>query len=74
METIGLGEREIINLLKSEIESGKSLTALARELGVDPGTLSRIVNGKRALGKVVLRALAERYPDLKTDLALFLLG
>lgn len=51
---------DIIRLLRSEVEKAGGQTAYARAAGVTRGSLSNILNGKRAPTRQFIRALKLR--------------
>ena len=44
-------------------EQGISQNALARKIGVYPGTLSNALNGRRGAGRSVLSKMLQQFPN-----------
>jgi DNA-binding phage protein len=56
-----LDEKDVVRLLRSEIERAGSQRAFARKTGVDRSTLNRALHGKRSpLTKKIIKALKLR--------------
>lgn len=53
--------RELVIMLKGD----STLQQFANKLGVDPSTISLIVNGKRGVGMKIYRRLLAVYPDMR---------
>jgi len=54
----------IAAIIREQIENGKTMTGLAKELELSHSTLSHILKGKRKPGGKVIRALI-RHPDTR---------
>lgn len=44
-------------------QAGRTLQAFAEDIGVDQGTISRVLNGKAAPGPKLIAAMLIRYPE-----------
>lgn len=62
----------ILKIKIRQLDEGLNLAGMADKLGVSPGTLSRVYNGKRIPGRKFLSGILRAYPDLQEDIALFL--
>lgn len=49
-------------------QGGRSLNQYARDLGIDPGQLWRVLNGEQSANRVVLQ-LIRMYPDQANEIA-----
>lgn len=51
-----------------DIQDGRSINQFARDLGMDPGQLWRVLNGEQGSNGVIVRLL-RLYPDRASDIA-----
>lgn len=61
----------VADIIREQIENGRTLSGLAKELGLSHSMLSLILAGKRSAGWKTIRALA-RHPDTREAMSNFL--
>lgn len=63
-----MAEKEIIGKMNDFwAQSGKSKAEMSRELGVDAGTFTNILNGNRGVSIGVLAKFLETYPSVSAE-------
>lgn len=64
---------DLIDKLK-KLQGDKSQQEFASDLGIDQSVLSRLYSGEIGVGKKTAKAICEKHPELREDVAAFLLG
>lgn len=68
-----LTQQQVVELLR-EKQGEMTNRAFAQLLGVHESYLSKVYKGEIPIGAILVRGLANAYPELQMGLALFLLG
>ncbi len=55
-----LDDKDVVHLLKAAIEQEGSISAFAKRHGIQRSYLSNVLNGKRAVGRPLVRVLGLR--------------
>ena len=70
--TTALTEEQVVELLRDK-QGDTTNRAFAQLLGVHESYLSKVYKGEIPIGAILVRGLANAYPELQIGLALFLL-